>query len=299
MSAAAPRPRILCVGTHHKTGTIWMRKVWHAVAADQGIPLLHVSAGVRPEDLPRAGPVICVNWSADFPAPFWDSPHTRFLHVIRDPRDILLSGMRYHRTVPPRKEKFLRIPRRDLGGATYQDHLNALPDDTARLLFEMLNKHEETLAEMLRWPYGHPHAADLRYEDLIADTDCAIFRSALEGLGIDGLDMARATRAYWDNALFGGLGAPDARASEVARHVRSGQPAQWKTRLPRVVAALYARRYGKALRKLGYADRRAWVEQCPWLTVPEHPETAPEPVRRPDQIAPAGKPQQPEASPAT
>lgn len=257
-------PRILCVGTHHKTGTIWMRKLWKSVAADQGIPFFQINRNATVANLPQTGPVICVNWSSEFPKALWDDRKSRFLHVIRDPRDILLSGMRYHRTAPLGNEKFLRIKRTDLGGRNYQDHLNALPNDLSRLLFEMLNKHDTTIKEMMSWPYGHPHCADFKYEELIEDHDCSLFRSALESFNLEGLDIDRTIKKYWDNSLFGGLATPDTRPTKVARHIKSGQPKQWKSNFPRVLAELYAKRYAKALRMLGYEEDRSWVQECSW-----------------------------------
>ena len=259
-------PRIICIGTHHKTGTVWMRRLWKQVAAEQDIPFFHVDLSTQLNQLPAEGPVICVNWSSEFSHALWDAPDARFLHVIRDPRDILLSGMRYHRTAPTGNERFLRQKRKDLDGLTYQEHLNALPDDMSRLLFEMLNKHEETLNEMMSWPYGHAHAIDLKYENLIRDKDCSLFKTVLEELALDGLDIGQAVQAYWNNSLFGALQKDQSRADALSRHIKSGQPAQWTSNFPRTLAELYAKRYGKALKTLGYADSRAWVKECAWMT---------------------------------
>ena len=129
--------RMICIGTHHKTGTVWMRKVWRAIAADQNIPFFQVLRARRLADIPTDGPVIIVNWHSRFPQQLLDDPDARFLHLIRDPRDVLLSGMRYHMVAGLGNEKFLRIPREDLGGVNYQTHLRSLPDDLARLRFEI------------------------------------------------------------------------------------------------------------------------------------------------------------------
>jgi hypothetical protein len=254
--------RFLCIGTHHKTGTIWMRKVFRQIKDDQGVPFMQCYRAKKLAEAATTGPQIIVNWSSSFPAELMALPHARFLHIIRDPRDVLLSGMRYHLIAPLGNEKFLREKRDDWGGKNYQDHLNTIQGDVARLMFEMENKHAVTLGEMLGWPYGHPNAIDLKYENLIGDTDCALFRSVLTRFAIQGLDIDKAVQAYWDNSLFGGLKKEDNRAERVAAHVTSGAKRQWASQLPREVAEVYADRYGAALVKLGYETDQSWVNDC-------------------------------------
>lgn len=255
------RPRFVCIGTHHKTGTIWMRKVWRAISKDQEIPFMQCYRDKKIDQAAETGPQIIVNWHSGFPQRLMDMEHARFIHIVRDPRDVLLSGMRYHRVAPLGNEKFLREKRDEWGGLNYQDHLNGLPDDHARLLFEMENKHDTTVREMLDWPWGHPRAAELRYEDLIRDHDCSQFRAVLEDFDIEGLDIDRAVQSYWDLSLFGGLATQEARSDRQNLHVNSGASAQWKQKMPAAIGRIYAERYGPALRTLGYAEDDSWVDE--------------------------------------
>lgn len=258
----ADNVRFLGIGTHHKTGTIWMRKVFRQVASDLNIPTMQVYRAKRLADLPATGPAVILNWHTSFPPELVARRDTRFIHIIRDPRDVLLSGMRYHRTAGLGNEKFLREKRDEWGGLNYQDYLNALPDDLARLEFEMRHKHHDTVQEMLGWSYDNPHSAELKYEDLIADTDCALFRKTLTDLGVQGLDVDDVVDIYWKNSLFGGLADESNRADIVAKHIKSGAAAQWVSKFPRELAETYAAEYGAALKTLGYAKDDSWVAQC-------------------------------------
>ncbi|MFP3383469.1 hypothetical protein [Tritonibacter sp. SIMBA_163] len=255
--SSAP-PRILCVGTHHKTGTVWMRRVWRLIGEALDIPFVPVHNPAKWDKIPATGRVIVVNWASAFAPDLFEQPDARFLHIIRDPRDVLLSGARYHENSPGRQERFLHGPRDDLGGKSYQQHLQALPSQEAKLDFEMQNMHLQVVKEMLAWPYGHPRAMDVRYEDLIEDHDCALFIGVLRFFGFDQAEIEVARQIYYDNSLFGGL-SPDGGTGRTATHVSSGKAEQWPAKLPRHTAERYLERHGDDLIALGYERDTSWL----------------------------------------
>ncbi|SDZ42651.1 Sulfotransferase domain-containing protein [Jannaschia faecimaris] len=255
-------PRILCVGTHHKTGTLWMRAVFRALADRLGVGLHVVFPASGEKLIPAADRVFLVQWSSAFPQAVLDRPDARILHIVRDPRNVLLSGMRYHLSASEGGEEFLHSARADLDGTTYQQHLNALPDETARLIFEMDEKHAETLEAMLTWDYERPNTIEVRYEDLMTDTEGRAFREHLRNLGLPEPEVDLGVQLFWENALFGGLSDPVARPGRIKAHVTGTATRDWRSSLPREVARIYADRYGAALVRLGYESHPTrWVEE--------------------------------------
>jgi hypothetical protein len=260
--------RLMCIATHHKAGTVWLKRVVKALARQLSLPWIGVWDTAALERIPPLGRCFLVHWNSRFPAQIWARDDVAFVHLIRDPRDVLLSGMAYHRSTPPKGERFLHAPRADLDGLSYQQHLNALPDDLARLRFEMAEKHAQTVADMLAWPWGDPRAHELRYESLITDHDAARFDAALAHLGLSVTERAQGRAAFLANSLFAGLSDPAARTGRVGGHVASGRAERWRTEMPRALGRDYAARFGAALRTLGYADSDAWVETLPVSGVP-------------------------------
>ena len=92
------QPRILCVATHHKTGTSWMQSVFLTLARELKIPIRRIPVLRQWKDLPEQGRVMVVNWRSNFAPGLLAKDDARFFHIIRDPRDVLLSGTRYHET---------------------------------------------------------------------------------------------------------------------------------------------------------------------------------------------------------
>lgn len=255
-------PRLMCVATHHKAGTIWIKRVIRALSTAIDVPWIGIWSDRQLNKVPNVGRAFLCNWAGTFPAELWSSAETTFLHVIRDPRDVLLSGCSYHLTAPVKGEQFLHVPREDLDGRTYQQHLNSLDDRDEQLLFEMTNKHAETLAEMRAWPYDDERSTELRYEDLMADTECTAVRRAFGALGLQGEEIEIGARAFWNNSLFGGLADQNARTGRLKDHVRSGgQVRRWEKELPRPVGQTYADRFGDDLIALGYEQDTTWVDR--------------------------------------
>lgn len=255
-------PRVFCIGTHHKTGTLWMRSVFRKLAAWMDVPERVVYPSVTGKVIPDDDRIFLFSWSSTFRPAILDLPEVRILHIIRDPRDVLLSGYRYHQHAPERGEEFLHEARDDLDGLTYQQHMNALPSEADKMLFEMGEKHAQTLAEMLSWDYTRANAIEVRYEDLIADTTCDGFRDHLRNLGLTEVEVSKGVDIFWGNALFGGLARAEDRVDRVARHIASGKASQWRDRMPRSVAEAYAEAHGDALVRLGYESHpTAWLNE--------------------------------------
>jgi len=251
--------RLICVATHHKAGTIWLKRVVMGMSAALDIPWIGIWGPRQMKKIPSTGRAFLCNWAGYFSQPLWDSQETVFLHMIRDPRDVLLSGCTYHHTAPVKGEGFLHEPRADLDGQTYQQHLNALTSPHDKLLFEMQNKHADTMAEMRAWNYARPGNVELRYEEMMADESCDLFRDALRRLGFAEDEVAIGAEIFWKNSVFGGLKKKEAQKGRLRTHITSnGQVARWKSELPRAVGQAYATQFNDDLIALGYAQDAGW-----------------------------------------
>lgn len=214
--------------------------------------------------IPPSERSVLVSWHSTFSEELKSRSDLRGIHMIRDPRDVLISGARYHLNAPQWREAWLYKPNKKFDGKTYHACLNECKDWPSQLLFEMNHMHLETLNQMTDWDYNLPNWRELRYEEMINDTDMAIFSDAADFLGFKKEEKEVVMAAYWNNSLFGALSKdmPSGSKNSVGRHIKSGAPNQWKSKLPRAVAETYAELFGKQLKTLGYAEDDRWVDEC-------------------------------------
>ncbi|MGD0191539.1 MAG: sulfotransferase domain-containing protein [Rhizomicrobium sp.] len=263
------------IATHHKTGTVWMDTIFRRIGKALGLRFVNIkkSVGLARENL--TVPSIIFNDHSEFKNCSWllEHPSSRILHLIRDPRDIVLSAMNYHRTAT---ERWLHKRRREFDGQSYQEKLNSLPDDRSRYMFEMNNSAQRIIQDMRRWDYGRANSIECRYEELVDDVDLVKFDMILSHLGFDTRELDACHDIIRKNSLFGAV------TEKKRGHIRSGQARQWEARFDGELAAEFLSRFGDVLIELGYETDNSWADalQAPPRRV----------VRTPDAVSERAKP---------
>jgi len=177
----------------------------------------------------------------------------RGTHVIRDPRDLLVSAYLYHLRTD---EEWCCKPNpnhRDLPpDVSYQQHLNGLSREQG-LLYELSNVSGGIIDNMGRWDYADPRFLELRFEDVVGNerrTFARIFRWY-------GMPW-RYRRQAVELAVSWSLGRISAN-EPAARHARRGsRPGQWQDFFTPRVKDAFKQRYGDVVVRLGYAADHDW-----------------------------------------
>ncbi len=240
------------VATHHKTGTVWMDGVFKAIALDLGVQ--YVDFRSQYECLGEAlnKPFILLNCDSNFReySDILKRDDVRILHLVRDPRDVLISAMHYHQKS---RESWLHEPIPGYDNVTYQRQLKALPTKFDRYIFEMEHSTAGTLRDVLSWQYDRANCFEARYEDLRQDVHLTYWRKIGAFLGFDETEQEISCRRFWQNSLFGGL----SRLGN--KHVRSGDVAQWKREFTKDLGCAFLERFPDALLSLKYENSNSWV----------------------------------------
>jgi hypothetical protein len=233
-------PHKLLIGTFHKTGSVLMVRIWRDGCKKLGLRFWPIYPDRREE--PPAWDV-CFEDHSRFAPPLLTHPH-RGLLVIRDPRDIIISGMHYHRRS---EEEWLHRPRPSFGGLTYQQKINSLPTEEARLLFEMRHVGGRTLAEIEAARAAFPHFRVERFEDLVTDVDLKAYRALFTWAGFAGTALETLLQVAHDHSLFSGK-------VDNPGHIRSGRPEQWREGFSQRVMQMFVEAHGDLPERWGYAS---------------------------------------------
>ncbi len=253
--------RCAVIATHHKTGTVWMNSTFSAICRALDIKFTKVERNdaFSPEDSPP--PIVVFQPHSEFANFPWllDNPEHRVLHLIRDPRDIIISAMHYHRTA---EEQQLHIRRRKFGGMTYQQKINTLANDHERYLFEMQNTSKKVIEAMCGWNYARPNCFECKYEDLVMDKEMVLFSRILRHLGFSEDELEKGRQEFWRKSLFG----KKAGRQGKTRHLRSGEARQWPAVFDRRLAEAFLQNFGDALVGLGYEPDDSWINELSFVT---------------------------------
>jgi hypothetical protein len=229
-----------------------MDGVFKAIADDLGARYVNIRAEHEQKKGLLRSPFLLFCHDSDFGehAPLLDREDVRILHLIRDPRDVVISAMHYHKRS---RENWLHEPIPSYDNLTYQRALRRRPTRFAQYVFEMDNSSASTLRDMANWRYGRANCFEARYEDLRQDHELVVWRRIMTFLGFDPAEQLIGARRFWQNSLFGGV----PRLGN--KHIRSGAVAQWRRQFTPALARAFLQRFPSILQSLGYETSDAWV----------------------------------------
>jgi hypothetical protein len=234
--ASAP---VMFVATHHKVMTTYFNAVLRLLSLGTGrrFQRVHIETPDRTSKL-----VLSMQGKLDLPAM---RPY-RGVHIMRDPRDMIVSGYHYHNWT---HEAWVHRP--DDNGVSYQEKLNHA-DKTAGLFMEIDHFIFFYRATLEAWDTGDPDILEVPYEDLMGADRDALYSRIFAHLGFAGRDLGVAIDLM---RLFEAKSRTGNKTGAVAEmsHVRSGKSGQWKAELEPQHVAYIERELGAVLRKFGYA----------------------------------------------
>jgi hypothetical protein len=279
-----------CFFGRHKSASTWARNILHETAAALDLKILTVHVAAQWDGYPTLGDMV-IDKAPDIlimTAPLQKDidtlPDYKAVHLIRDPRDIIVSGYFSHRNSHP--EAF--------GGLSWPEMLEhrkrLLELDKDAGMQEEIAFSALFLEPLASWEYNNPRVLEARMEELTVDQIegwTQIMRH-LDLLGEDGIgrlmavrwNLAQRREAPWafkhmrrvlprlplthvppaylpdvlDRFSFTKLSRSDRKPGEVDEnsHYRKGVARDWENHFTARHHEVFSERYGDLVQRLGY-----------------------------------------------
>ncbi|MCC0175945.1 sulfotransferase domain-containing protein [Waterburya agarophytonicola K14] len=230
---------------YHKVGTAWFIRILRSIARYYG---LNFQNSIQ-SDLRRDTDIFMEYMSRVDVAKLPDYIGS---HMIRDPRDIIISGYFYHLWT---KEEWAHIPRKNLKNLTYQQYLHSFNREEG-LLAEMRGTSQETIEEMSRWNYNNPHFIEFKYEDLITN-ESAVFAKIFRHYGFNE-EAIQNCLGIADKFSFKNQSRRKKGIVNQKSHLRSGRTGEWREIFGDRHKQEFKQIFGDVLIKLGYETNNDW-----------------------------------------
>lgn len=229
--------RRLFVGTHHKSMTTYFSAVLRLLAFGAGKRFSEINF----EDPPSRAEIMLSNHSAFDVTAFGPC---KGAHVMRDPRDMIVSGYHYHKWT---HEAW--VHRTDSDGRSYQDKLNSVDKTTG--LFMEIDHFIFLYRDLLeKWDTENPDVIEVPYEALMSEDRDDLYHKIFAHMGLTGDALALAIdlmRLFEAKSRTGKSG-----DNQKFAHIRSGASQQWRKELEPAHIAYVDRELGTVLEKFGY-----------------------------------------------
>jgi len=242
---------------HHRSGSTWLYRVFREVVEDAlGGRVLYAAGDWSFDgDLPAARARGDFDFLAYTNADFRQVRGLPVcgIHVVRDPRDLLVSAYYAHAFSHP-TDNWPELAR-------LRPLLRSAPAETGLLL--ELDFCRNVFDDMASWPAEWPGIVRIRFEEMVA-APWARLREAFAHLGfLDRLPEAqlRETVERHNFAYLSGGRRPGEK--DPKSHYRGGVAGDWHELFTPAVRWAFEQRYGALLRQYGYERDDTWIEPLP------------------------------------
>ncbi len=230
---------------HHKVGTVWFKNILRAIADEFELIFqygkqneLRLNTDIFMEDHSYVDILTL--------------PPYRGSHLIRDPRDVIISAYFYHLWT---EEEWTHIPRKEFGGMSYQKYLNGL-DQEEGILTEMKTISGTTIKDMLDWDYTNSSFIEIKYEKLIND-ELSTFYKIFKHYGFSEQAINTSLKIA-EKFSFRNMTNREIGEIKIKSHMRSGRPGEWMDFFSDKHKKYFKNLFGDALIKLGYEANNDW-----------------------------------------
>ncbi|MGH7858702.1 MAG: sulfotransferase domain-containing protein [Candidatus Binatia bacterium] len=273
---------------HHKCGTRWLYAIVRQVCAELGLRQEEVhNSAMADGDLGAFMRRRNLDFVAYTNAEYAYVPNLgrfRGFHVIRDPRDVVVSAYFSHRYSHPTRE----FP----GLGEHRERLAGLPKEEG--LLAEIEYSDFVLRSMYEWNYDNPDVLELRIEDVTANPyqrALEVFRflglvederfgvlararhlavtagRSIASLGrgvvrspfsLKALPAERLLGIVYENDFTRKSGGRKPGEEDVTSHYRKGVAGDWMNHFRPEHVAMFKKKYDDVLVKLGYENDDRW-----------------------------------------
>ena len=244
--ALIPKPERLIVHCcHHRVATVWFGRLLRRIAAEFGWKFQ--SCGQA--ELEHDTDIFMQHSSKVAPS---ELRAYRGSHMIRDPRDIMVSGYFYHLWCT---EVRYTSPRSEFDGKSYQEMLRSVSQE--RGLAMEIEWSKNRIRRIVDWHYDNPEFLELRFEDFIRDERASVTAACKHyGLRDDHIQtiVDIVEKDFSFEAITGRRKGQEDRES----HFRKGQAGDWILYFSDAHKQLFKRIYPGVLTQLEYELDDKW-----------------------------------------
>jgi len=186
-------------------------------------------------------------------------------HIVRDPRDLLVSGYKYHKWAQEpwiherlNEAMINRLVLKgfkldfDYSNMSYQQLINSV-DQTVGLEIE-LNWRTNSLNHMFDWDYQNPMVMELRYENVFGN-EVETFTELFKHYSFDNKMMEIGIKFV---RHFSFENQKETGKTGDNQHLTMGVSGQWKEYFSDELKAIFKERHQDLLVKLGYEQDDSW-----------------------------------------